>query len=65
MVNIEKQILSFRFRWLCRLLDDSIGPWKDMCNYWFDLLGGVNLLLNCNYDHKLVDVQKSQLPDSI
>lgn len=63
MVNTEKQILSFRLRWLGRLLDDSKGPWKDMCNYWFDLLGGVNLLLNCNYDHKLFDVQKSQLPD--
>ena len=60
MVNIGKQILSFRLRWLGRLLDDSKGPWKVMCNYWFDLLGGVNLLLNCNYDHKLFDVQESQ-----
>ena len=40
MIDITKQILSFRLRWLGRLFDDSKGPWKDMCNYWFNCLGG-------------------------
>ena len=26
-----------------------------MCSYWFDLLGGINLLLNCNYNISTID----------
>ena len=63
MIDVTKQILSFRLRWLGRLLDDSEGPWKNMCHYWYNCIGGINLLLHCNYDHKLLDLRGVQLPD--
>ena len=50
MVDIHKQLLSFRLKWLGRFLNENREQWKKMCSYWFDLLGGIKLLLNCNYN---------------
>ena len=55
MLDIHKQLLSFRLKWLSRFFNDTTGMWKTMCSYWFDLLGGIILLLNCNYDSIAID----------
>ena len=52
MMNVETQIMSFRLRWLGRISDESDNMWKKMANFWFDQIGGLPLLLNCDYDEK-------------
>ena len=42
--------MSFRLRWLGRLINDTDGSWKKVGQYWFNKLGGLKLLLNCNFD---------------
>ena len=55
MLDIPKQLFSFRLKWLGRFFNDTTEMWKIMCSYWFDLLGGINLLLNCNYNISTID----------
>ena len=55
MLDIQKQLFSFRLKWLGRFFNDTTEMWKIMCSYWFDLLGGINLLLNCNYNISTID----------
>ena len=50
MIDIQKQMFSFRLKWLGRLLNESQGMWKEMANFWYNKLGGIALLLNCNYN---------------
>ena len=49
MIDVKRQRFSFRLKWLGMFLDNTKGNWKDMCKHWFDSLGGLHLLLNCNY----------------
>ena len=63
MIDIEKQMLSFRLKWLGRLLNDSKGIWKEMAHSWFKQLGGIKLLLNCNYnDEILLSINEKKIP---
>ena len=55
MLDIQKQLFSFRLKWLGRFFNDTTEMWKIMCSYWFDLIGGINLLLNCNYNISTID----------
>ena len=50
MIDIDNQLLSFRLKWLGRFLNGNLEMWKIMFSYWFDKLGGITLLLNCNFD---------------
>ena len=54
MIDIQKQLLSFRLKWLGRLVNENKGTWKNMANYWFDQLGGIKLLLNCDYNKDIL-----------
>ena len=55
MLDIQKQLFSFRLKWLGRFFKDTTEMWKITCSYWFDLLGGINLLLNCYRHGKKLD----------
>ena len=63
MIDIEKQMLSFRLKWLGRLLDGNTGIWKEMAHFWFKKLGGIKLLLNCNYDNEIImNITEKKIP---
>ena len=49
MLDIQRQLFSFRLKWLGRFFSESYGAWKTLFSYWFNLIGGINLLLNCSY----------------
>ena len=55
MIDIEKLIISFRLKWLGKILDGSDGFWKEMSNYYFQSLGGLKLIMNCSIDVFMVD----------
>ena len=58
MIDVKKQMFSFRLKWLGMFLDNTTGNWKDMCKHWFDCLGGLHLLLNCNYTDYTLNLLK-------
>ena len=49
MLDIQRQLFSFRLKWLGRFFSESYGAWKTLFSDWFNLIGGINLLLNCSY----------------
>ena len=49
MLDIQRQLFSFRLKWLSRFFNESNATWRTMFSYWFNLIGGINLLLNCSY----------------
>ena len=55
MIDVGKLIHSFRLRWLGKILDETDGNWKDMANLYFELLGGIKLLLNCSVDLSMME----------
>ena len=42
-------IKALRLSWISRLLNNTHVTWTAMPNYYFDKLGGLLFLLNCNY----------------
>ena len=58
MIDVKRQMFSFRLKWLGMFLDNTTGNWKDMCKHWFDCLGGLHLLLNCNYTDYTLNLLK-------
>ena len=63
MIDIQKQMFSFRLKWLGRLLnyaEENNETWKRMSFYWFDLLGGIKLMLNCNYSMCTLQIVKEK-----
>ena len=63
MFDVEKKMLSYRLKWLGRLLNNSEGIWKDMAHFWFQQLGGIKLLLNCHYnDGILSSINEKKIP---
>ena len=49
MVDVQKKVLSFRLRWLGRLVNDTNAVWKKLGNYWFNQFGGLKLILNSDF----------------
>ena len=49
MIDVKRQMFSFRLTWLGMILNNTNGIWKDMSQHWFDCLGGLHLLMNCIY----------------
>ena len=50
ILDIQRQLFSFRLKWLGRFFNESNGAWKTFFSYWFNLLGSIKLLLNCSYN---------------
>ena len=63
MIDISLQKLSFRLRWLGRTLMATNGIWYLMSSYWFNILGGLKLLLNADFGiWNLKSICKNLLP---
>ena len=45
-------IKALRLAWIPRLLRGGHQNWKSVPNYFFDKYGGLQFILNCNYDGK-------------
>lgn len=55
--NIEILFKSLNLAWISRLLTvyrHSSETWKSIPNHLFEKFGGLNFLLHCNYDNKLL-----------
>lgn len=55
--NIEILFKSSNLAWISRLLTvdrHSSETWKSIPNHLFEKFGGLNFLLHCNYDNKLL-----------
>ena len=55
--NADVMTKSLRLAWISRLLaiDDKRNEvWKTIPNHFFDMYGGLNFLLRCNYDSKFL-----------
>ena len=55
MINIQNLIFSFRLRWLSRIVDDTVGCWKEFALFYLETLGDMKLVLNCTIDKYIVD----------
>ena len=64
MIDLEKLIISFRLKWLGKIVDSSEGYWKEMSNVYFQSLGGLKLLLNCTIDINMINTYfVGKIPD--
>jgi len=50
MIDLQNQKSSFRLRWLGRALAAREGIWNKMCFYWFNVIGGLELLFNSDFE---------------
>ena len=56
--NTDVMTKSLRLAWISRLLakDEKRNKvWKTIPNHFFDMYGGFNFLLRCNYDSKFLE----------
>ena len=64
MVDVEKLVFSFRLRWIGRLVDDTEAVWKHLAHYWFDRFGGINLILNSDFQaHNVSSIFGKNMPE--
>ena len=52
MTDVDSMIKALRLAWIPRLLRGGHQNWKSVPNYFFDKYGGLQFILNCNYDVK-------------
>ena len=55
--NADVMAKSLRLAWISRLLSNDeewSQVWKAISNHFFDLYGGLNFLLRCNYDSRFL-----------
>ena len=52
MTDVDSMIKELRLAWIPRLLRGGHQNWKSVPNYFFDKYGGLQFILNCNYDVK-------------
>ena len=55
MTDVDIMIKALRLAWIPRLLNPVSLNWKSIPDYFFKKLGGLNLMLRCNYDVKYLD----------
>ena len=54
MIDLATQFNSIKIKWICKFIDNSQGKWKWFFEYWFEKLGGIQVILNCRYDPKYI-----------
>ena len=55
MVDFATMIKALRLKCIPRLLNPESSNWKTVPNYFFTKRRGLNFLLNCNYNVKLME----------
>ena len=48
MIDIDARMKSLRLSWLPKILSDNKQPWKYLCLFWMNTLGGIPLCLQYN-----------------
>ena len=54
MIDVKRIVAGFRLKWLGQILNESVGMWKTLSSQWLMSLGGIELLLRCNYDDSVI-----------
>ena len=64
MIDIDSRMRSLRLSWLPNILNDSEKPWKYICKFWLNKIGGVPLCLhfNCSSADTISLCKKYKLP---
>ena len=62
MIELKHHFNSIKIKWICRFIDDSQGKWKCFFEYWFEKIGGVQVILNCRCDPKFILTKMQLLP---
>ena len=52
MMDVDSMIKALRLAWIQRLLRGGHQNWKSVSYYFFNKYGGLQFILNCNYDVK-------------
>ena len=52
MTDVDSMIKALRLTWIPRLLRGGYQTWKSVPYHFFDKYGGLQFILNCNYDVK-------------
>ena len=50
MVNVFDKDKASKICWIKRFFDDNNSPWKEIPKYYFDQMGGLEYMLQCNLD---------------
>ena len=48
MVDVDAKLKSLRLSWIPKILQDKKQPWKFLCLFWTNKLGGMPFCLQCN-----------------
>ena len=62
MIDLATQFNSIKIKWICKFIDNSQGKWKWFFEYWFEKLGGIQVILNCRCDPKYILTKCRLLP---
>ena len=64
MIDLDSRIKSLKLSLLPKILNDSKKPWKNICKYWLNKIGGVPLCLhyNCSATNMILLCKKHKLP---
>ena len=52
MTDVDSMIKTLRLEWILKLLRGGHQNWKSVPYHFFDKYGGLQFILNCNYDVK-------------
>ena len=62
MINLQNHFNSIKLNWICKYIDNSHGKWKWFFEYWFEKLGGEQVILNCRCDSMFIRTKCKFLP---
>ena len=62
MINLQNHLNSIKLNWICKYIDNSHGKWKWFFEYWFEKLGGEQVILNCRCDPTFIRTKCKFLP---
>ena len=63
MIDVETKVASLNLNWFCKYLSDELNPGcKCMFDYWFQQLGGINVIMNCKYNIKNKSFLENKMP---
>jgi len=60
MIDFEIMERALKITWIKRIIEGGDASWKTILNYAVRQFGGVDFLINCDYDVKTLNLE--QLP---
>ena len=56
MIDFKIMERSLKIAWIKRIIQNGIAPWKTIPNHVLSHFGGLDLLDNCDYDLKTLNL---------